>query len=153
MFKSILGGFAVLLAASVPAAAQERQWILDATDEDAFLVFGVPESDDTGFSIWCAIQSGKAKIFLPEASSKLTLGKPGTMELQAGDVTVTLQGETSDNQEAGTISLEAEVETTNPIFAAMEKADRLKVYVEGDEQIFPLIDADVEGLLKLCDKK
>lgn len=152
MLKSILSGLAGLAILAAAAHAQERQWVLDATDQDAFLVFGVPESDDAGFSIWCTIQSGKAKIFLPEASSRLTLGKPGTMELVAGDVSVKLQGETSTNEEAGTVSLEAEVETANPIFTAMEKADRLKVHVEGEEQVFPLIDADVEGLLKLCDK-
>jgi hypothetical protein len=152
MLKSILGGLAVVVVASATAWAQERQWFLDATEEDAFLVFGVPETDDTGLSIWCTIQSGKAKIFLPEASEKLRPDAPGTMELVAGDVTVTLAGTALENQDSGVSSLEVEVETTSPIFAAMMKSDRLKIHVEGGEQIIPLMDADIEGLLRLCNK-
>ncbi len=152
MFKSIFGGFAVCLIACNTASAQERQWFLDSTSEDAFLVFGVPETDDTGLSIWCTIQSGKAKIFLPEASEKLKPDTPGTMELVAGDVAVTITGTSLENQDSGVSSLEVEIETANPIFAAMTKADRLKIHVEGEEQIIPLIDADIEGLLKLCNK-
>lgn len=152
MFRSILGGLAVGLVACSTASAQERQWFLDSTDEDAFLVFGVPESDDTGLSIWCTIQSGKAKIFLPEASEKLKPDSTGTMELVAGEVSVKISGTSLENQDSGVSSLEVEVETTNPIFAAMTKTDRLKIHVEGEEQIIPLIDADIEGLLKLCSK-
>jgi hypothetical protein len=150
MFKSFLGGLAALVIVASAASAQERQWFLDATEEDAFLVFGVPETDDTGLSIWCTIQSRKAKIFLPEASEKLKPDAPGTMELIAGDVAVKLNGTSLENQESGVSSLEVEVETSNPIFAAMMKTDRLKIHVEGAEQIIPLADADIEGLLKLC---
>lgn len=152
MFRSIFGGLAVCIVACNTASAQERQWFLDSTDEDAFLVFGVPESDDTGLSIWCTIQSGKAKIFLPEASEKLKPDTTGTMELVAGEVVVRISGTSLENQESGVSSLEVEVETTNPIFAAMTTADRLKIHVEGEEQIIPLVDADIEGLLKLCNK-
>lgn len=150
MFKSVLGALAALAMCIATALAQERQWFLDATEEDAFLVFGVPETDDTGLSIWCTIGSRKAKIFLPEASAKLEPDKPGKMTLIAGDVTVTVNGSSLENQESGISSLEAELATSDPVFAAMMKTDRLKIRVEGEEQILPLADADIEGLLKLC---
>jgi hypothetical protein len=143
---------AALVAATLPAAAQERQWNLDFTDDDAFLVFGVPESDDVGLSIWCALQSGKSKIFLPQTAAPVKPGHATHMTLTAGKVTVKLDAQVADNHEAGTPSLEAEVETTHPIFAAMLGADRLRVKVMGDEQIFPLVEADLQGLLDLCRK-
>ena len=143
---------AALFSISSSALAQERQWSLDASDQDAYLVFGVPESDDVGFSIWCTIQSGKSKIFVPEASDKLKPGGKATMRLTAGKVTVKLKGDVSDNQDAATTSLEAELATTSPLFAAMQSADRLRILIAGQEQVFPLADADIAGLLRLCSK-
>ena len=35
---------ALLAWAALPASAQEREWIFDTGDEDAYLVFGVPDS-------------------------------------------------------------------------------------------------------------
>lgn len=144
--------FIILASMAATAHAQERQWTLDTSDEDAYLVFGVPESDDVGLSIWCTIESGKTKIFLPEATRKLKPGRRAIMRLSAGKVTVSVHGVATDNRDAGTASIEAEVETGSPIYPAMETADRLRVVVAGHEQIFPLTDADVEGLLKLCRK-
>lgn len=36
-----------------PAKAQEREWSLDASDQEAYLIFGVADSDDVGVSLWC----------------------------------------------------------------------------------------------------
>jgi hypothetical protein len=151
MRKSVLIA-AAMLATALPAAAQERQWSLDATDQDAFLVFGVPETEDVGLSFWCAIQSGKSKIFLPSANERLTPGHSGAMSIMAGDVTAKLEGTVSQNDETGAPSLEAEIPTSHPLFAALRKADRMHITVLGEDHAFPLADADFDGLLKLCDK-
>lgn len=151
MLKPSLAALALLIS-SLPAAAQERQWIIDSSDQDAFLVFGVPESDDVGISIWCSQQSGKSKIFLPNASEHLKLNHKGNMTLTAGKVTVKLSGQVSDNQMDGTRSLEVELATDHPLYAAMQKADRLRVKVLDNVQVFPLAEADIAGLLKLCRK-
>ena len=44
----------VMVLATGGPSAQERQWSLDAGDQDAYLIFGVPDSDDVGVSLWCA---------------------------------------------------------------------------------------------------
>ena len=62
---------ALLAGIALPASAQEREWIFDTGDEDAYLVFGVPESDDAGVSFGCTLQSGEIRIFLPEAGDDL----------------------------------------------------------------------------------
>ena len=40
-------------------------------DEDAYLVFGVPELDDAGISFGCTLQSGEIRMFIPEAGEDL----------------------------------------------------------------------------------
>ena len=82
------------------------------------------------------------EIFLPEASEKLKPDSTGTMELVAGEVSVKISGTSLENQDSGVSSLEVEVETTNPIFAAMTKTDRLKIHVEGEEPQVAEVDVD-----------
>ena len=134
------------------AAAQERQWTLNASDQDAYLIFGVPESDDVGISMWCSIKTGVVNVFVPEAGQTLAANKTVSMTLEAGTAKASFKGKTEVNEEAGNTSLEAEVPADHPIFAAIAKADRLRVRVGKDETVFPLFDADVPGLLALCRK-
>ena len=52
---------ALLLAlglASGAAHAQERDWALDASDQEAYLIFGVSDTDDVGVSLWCRTRKG-----------------------------------------------------------------------------------------------
>ena len=65
----------IFMFAAATAFAQEREWTFDTNDEDAFLTFGVPETDDVGVSFWCKMQSGEARVFLPEAGEGLTPGR------------------------------------------------------------------------------
>jgi hypothetical protein len=57
---------ALSLGSAAPIVlAQEREWNFNTGDEEAYLVFGVPESDDVGVSFWCTIGRGDIGIFLP----------------------------------------------------------------------------------------
>ena len=152
MFKSLLLSISLIAGFSTSAAAQERQWTLDAGDEDAYLIFGVPESDDVGISFWCTIQSGEISIFVPEADPTMKPGITVPFTITAGKTTAKLRGKTTANEEAESISLETKIADSNPIFAAMKQVDRFKVKVGSEENIFPLIDADVARLLALCKK-
>jgi len=139
-------------ALSATAAAQERQWSLDASDQDAYLIFGVPESDDVGISFWCPVQQGVVNIFLPEGDPAVAAGKPVTLTITAGAETAELPGKTETNEEAGTTSVEAKADAGLPIFAAMLQADRFHAKTGATDNVFPLIDADLKGLLDLCRK-
>ena len=134
------------------ATAQERQWTLDAGDQDAYLIFGVADSDDIGISLWCPIRRGTVNIFVPEASGSLPADREVTVTLTAGDKTTGIRGKTDVNEDAGLSSVEARIDAGNPFFDAMLKADRLRVTVGTEESIFPLAEADVAGLLALCRK-
>jgi hypothetical protein len=142
----------LLLLISGSALAQERQWTLDASDQDAYLVFGVPESDDVGISMWCPIRQGMVNVFVPEATEALPAGKEVGVLISAGETKAEIKGKTEENQDAGITSVEASIAADDPIFAAMMKADRFHVKVGSEDTIFPLVEADVEGLLALCRK-
>ena len=152
MFLRLLLAVFSIAAVSASAEAQERQWSLDTGDEDAYLVFGVPETDDVGVSFWCTMGTGEISIFVPEADPSMKPGKTVPFTMTAGEMVARLEGKTTANEEAGTTSLEAKVSDSLPIFTAMKDADRFKVKVGKEENVYPLIDADVAGLLRLCGK-
>ncbi|MBC8038545.1 MAG: hypothetical protein H7X89_15145 [Rhizobiales bacterium] len=145
---------AFFLIAVVPAsvAAQERLWSLDAGDEDAYLVFGVPETDDVGISFWCTMGTDEIGIFVPEVDSAIKPGKTVPFTMTAGETVARFEGKTTANEMSGTSSLEAKVSAGEPFFEALKEADRFKVKVGNEENVYPLIDADVSGLLALCRK-
>jgi hypothetical protein len=137
-----------VLAAS--AAAQERQWELNTSEEDAYLVFGVPETDDVGVSFWCPLHSGEVRLFVPEGDDSLPRNTTIDFAIEAEGKSFAFKGKTVPNEEAGTASLEASFQVNDPLFAAMQKSDRFRITIAGKDQIYPLGDADVAGLLRLC---
>jgi hypothetical protein len=143
---------ALLAIITGAAAAQERQWSLDRGDDEAYLVFGVPETEDVGVSFWCTMHTGVINIFISQVDSSITARKHVPFTLAAGETVARLGGKTTANPETGTTSLEAKVPDDQPIFVAIKTADRFKVTVGEEENIYPLIDADVTGLLALCKK-
>ena len=141
---------ATYIFVATPAHAQEREWTLDAASEDAFLVFGVPQTEDVGVSLWCKIGSGKITLMTPESGSKLRDGVAAPMAVSVQGKTYGLQGRTSIGSDAGSGSVETELKPNDPLFEALEKADRFSLEAAGHKTTFPLLDADVAGLLKLC---
>ena len=74
MLSRLLIILAALMLGPTLAMAQERIWNLDQTDQEAYLVFGVPETDDVGVSFWCTLQSGIVKFYVPETDPDLETG-------------------------------------------------------------------------------
>lgn len=142
--------FSCLLAGS--AAAQERQWTLDASDQDAYLIFGVPDSDDVGISLWCPIRQGVVNIFVPEIAGAPVSQADMTVTLAADSQKSDLKGKTERDQESGMSNFEGQIPVDDPIIAAMLKADRFHLEADGEDMVFPLIEADLDGLVALCRK-
>lgn len=140
----------LLLFAAAPAAAQEREWALDTSADEAFLVFGVPESDDVGISLWCKGNSGEIRIFIPEAGSSLNAGKTAKLQIGVSGKTFDYDAEPSTNEKAATMSAEASTRASDPLFAALRESDRFTVKIGGEESAFPLAGADLDGLLRVC---
>jgi len=136
------------------AHAQERDWMLDASEEDAYLIFGVPESDDVGVSLWCRIGKGAINLYLPVPTKLMPKKTDGAapVTVTAGKQTDTFRGKADINREAAVSSIEAEIASDHPLIAALQEADRFTVKAGGAEIVFPLYNADLEGLLALCRK-
>jgi hypothetical protein len=141
-----------LLAGS--AHAQERDWMLDASEEDAYLIFGVPDSDDVGVSLWCPIGKGSVNLYLPVPTQLLEKNndKAAALIITAGKESATFRGKTDINRQAAVSSIEAEIDASHPLIAALVTADRFSVKAGGADLIFPLYNANVEDLLALCRK-
>ena len=134
------------------AQAQERQWYLDQTDQEAYLVFGVPETDDAGVSFWCNVQSGSVKLYEPDADPKLKAADSVPFDVVVADKPFHLKGKTAINEESGSISIEAELKSTDPLFAAFQDANRFSIKIGKSVHIYPLQDADFPAFLDVCKK-
>lgn len=147
-------GLATAGLATGQALAQEREWTLDASEQEAYLIFGVPDSDDVGVSLWCPVNKGVVNLFVPRPTPELAkIGRRSVpLTLRVGDETATFAGKIDLNRQSATSSVEVEVPANDPLFKAMEKADRLSVKVDTQEVVFPLYNADVGTLLELCRK-
>jgi hypothetical protein len=153
MFRTLSTFLALGLTAGA-SFAQERDWVLDASEEDAYLIFGVPESDDVGVSLWCRIGKGNVNLYLPVPTRQMPKPKDMAVPLTivAGDETATFRGKADVNRQAALSSIEAEMATDHPLIAALKTADRFTIKAGDNEVIFPLYNADIEGLLELCRK-
>ena len=132
------------------ALAQERQWSLDASEREAYLVFGVPDTDDVGLSFWCEIGSGKISIFEPLDHKLLKKDKKIRIDLAIGDEKFNIVAKASTSPESRSASLEAQVAVDGTVMQAASKAQIISVTALGRKSSYPMFDADVAGLLRLC---
>lgn len=135
------------------AMAQERQWSFDQTDTDAYLVFGVPESDDVGLSLWCTKGSGNISLFVPATDAKLKPNRNVKLSLSVAGKRFRLVGKTSENKTLETTSAEIALKEKHPFFDALVKGDRISVRVGASEHIYPLAEAEFGTFLELCHKR
>lgn len=145
---------AALSLVTGPALAQEREWSLDASDQEAYLIFGVPDSDDVGMSLWCPVKKGIVNFFVPRPTEELkTLGRTKVaMTVKAGDESATFAGKVDLNPEGTASSVEVEVPADHPLFKALAAADRFSIDIGKQEVVFPLYNVDVAMLLEFCRK-
>jgi hypothetical protein len=133
-----------------PAFAQERQWSLDASGPEAYLVFGVADTDDVGLSFWCKIGSGKISIFT--AFNRDLIGKDQTAKarLKVDDQVFDIKMLASTGLGSKTGSLEGPVSVTGTVMKAVQHASQFSITAFGHTMSYPMIDADVGGLLATC---
>jgi hypothetical protein len=147
--RFIIPALALLLNVTF-AHAQERQWRLDASAEDAFLVFGVPDTDDAGFSFWCKIGSGTVSIFAPFDRNLIKHDQTVPVELIAGDQKFNIKMKASLDKNSKTGSIEGPVSVDGTVMKAVASALSISLNTLGHKASYPLIDADVAGLLHTC---
>jgi formylmethanofuran dehydrogenase subunit E-like metal-binding protein len=134
------------------AIAQEREWSWDMTDEDAYLVFGTPNTDDVGISFWCKMGSGKIKVFVPSTTTKKNSTKEKITFAIEGD-SYALNGEVEPSEDMSVAIVETETNWDHPLFSKLTSADVVSVTVAGHESRFPLVEANLQDLMKVCKKR
>lgn len=143
----------LLLVTAVGSAwAQEREWLFDTGDEDAYLVFGVPETDDAGVSFGCTLQSGDIRIFVPDAGEELKPDEKVVLTVVVDGREFTFDGTAAPDDMAGTTSAEAQITAGDALFDALRKADRFQIRAGSEENVYPLEGADFESLVRACTK-
>ncbi len=136
------------------AHAQEREWSLDTSDQDAYLIFGVPETDDVGVSLWCPIGKGVVNLFVPVPVAKMpkVKNKVAPLTVTVGKETATFRAKADVNPESVNASVEAEIPAESPLLKAPQTADRFSVKAGSEQIVFPLYAAELGDFLALCRK-
>ena len=140
----------ILLTTFSPVLAQERQWTLDVSEREAFLVFGVPDTDDVGFSFWCDIGKSKISIFAPVAHTALKQNKRLHIDLAIDDEKFNIIAKASSTPGTQDSSVEALVAIDGTVMKAVGQAQTITVKVANHTASYPLVDADIKGLLRVC---
>lgn len=139
-----------LLATYATSFAQEREWTLNASDKEAFLVFGVPDTDDVGLSFWCEIGTNKFSVFINNISGQLKEGQRADLAIDIDSQKFSVKTKAAVDKLGLSKSLEGQIPSNSPLLKAAEKGSTLKTIVLSHTSTYPLIDADFTGLLRTC---
>ncbi len=140
----------LFLGFSTETFAQERQWSLDAADNQAFLTFGVPDTEDVGLSLWCEIGKNQMALFLPETKAVLRIGEIVPMVITVDGVQTQLRGLAAKDAATGKMSVEATFGLKDILISRLKDAQAISVRVKNHDNNFPFTDADFSGLLATC---
>lgn len=150
MILRLLSATTLFLVLCVPSFAQERQWNLERSDNQAFLVFGVADTQDVGVSIWCEIGSGQLSAFLPEMRIALRAGETVPMTIGVDGVQQTLKGTAAIDVTTKQMTVETKFSLKDNLTARLKGGQTLSISVKGHVNTFPFADADFAGLLSRC---
>lgn len=142
----------VVIMSATAALAQEREWSWGTSETEAYLVFGVPESEDVGISFWCTQGGGEVRVFVADANSKLAQEIDTAIEFTTGDKNFKVAARTMANELDATTSAEGALPATDPMFPALQTSDRFTVSVAGESQTFPSAGQDFANLIEACKK-
>jgi hypothetical protein len=139
-----------LFAMAPDAVAQEREWTLNASDKEAFLVFGVPDTDDVGLSLWCEIGTNKLSVFVNNIGGQLKQNQSTNMAIDIDEKKFTIKAKAAVDKFGRSKSLEGQISSNDQLLKAAETGTSLKTTIQGHTNTYPLIDADIKGLLRTC---
>lgn len=138
------------LSATVQAQAQERQWSLDTVNNQVFLVFGVPESDDVGLSFWCDIGKTKVQAFLPEGVAAIRRGQQIKINVKIDAYSEKILALVAGDDGSQKLTVETTFGLQGSLMKALRAGQSLGINVNGHESHFPLADADFDGFVGAC---
>ena len=148
-------GFSLVLffTATLPmsAQAQERQWSLEPTEKEVFLVFGVPDTSDVGFSLWCDVSKKTYSIFAATLEGQVKRDEKSNVTLTIDGKSSVVKAKATIDAATGNLSLEGKLPKDQSFLDDMAKGEILTVKIKSHTATFPLADADVAGLKRNCE--
>jgi hypothetical protein len=136
---------------AIPAFAQEREWTLQTnSDDEAYMTYGVPDTEDIGLSFWCKLGSKKVNLYIPRSGWKSGSAKQIDITVTAASTTIHTKAKLQNDGKPDNTSLEVMIETNNEIITALPEAQHLDIDTGKHKTIIPLYDAPVTNLLRLC---
>jgi hypothetical protein len=134
------------------ARSQEREWSLDRTDQDAFLVFGTPNTDDVGVSFWCGLGSKRLRFYLPLRAKPDDSDHQSELQFMIESETFKAAGKITTDQASEISTLEADFKIDDSLVLKLQSAGYFAVTADGQKRTIPLDGADFSGLIRLCAK-
>jgi hypothetical protein len=150
MYRLLIACF-LLLWEFCPAVAQEREWNVDATQDDAYLIFGTPGTDDVGTSFLCKVGQRRVTLFVADAlPSRFAFNPSMPMVLSANEEDISLRARLSKDAVNGRISAEADMVLDGRTLSELSKADHFSVSIRGHRTSFPFDPEKVAEFRKAC---
>ena len=150
MRSVFISTYLIALIVSTDAHAQERQWSLDTVNNQVFLVFGVPESDDVGLSFWCDIGKSKVQAFLPETVAAIRSGENITIGIDIDGRSENILAKVARDGSTQKLTVETTFGLAGSLMKSLRKGQSLGIKVKGHVSSFPIADADFVGLVDAC---
>ena len=138
------------LLVSTQALAQERQWSLDTVNNQVFLVFGVPESDDVGLSFWCNVGKSRIQAFLPETVAAIRAGENIKIDMDIDGHTEKIVAKVARDGGSQKLTVETTFGSAGSLMKTLMAGQTLRINVKGHISSFPIADADFGGLVDIC---
>lgn len=135
----LLAAGVALAAGPVRAQDEVAVWTLSTEGDDAYLVYGIPDSDDGRIALSCAKRSGKVKVVAPverRVASRLdpsgqwrdAKGRsnpwPTPVTLSSGATTAQLQGQAQPDEMNGGSTVEAALPAGSPVLQAFARSSQ-----------------------------
>jgi hypothetical protein len=141
----------VLLTLAAPAFAQEREWSIDTNGEnEAYMTYGVPDTVDIGLSLWCKIGGKTLNFFIPKSGWEADTSETVEVKIVAAPAESKVRARLQEDGVGGSASLEAEIPIASPLAKALSDADHIDIDTGKHKVVFPLYEAPVSSLLRLC---
>jgi hypothetical protein len=139
------------LAFTLPAYAQEREWSIDTNGEnEAYMTYGVPETEDIGLSLWCKIGGKNLNLYVPQSGWQTGTTKFVDVKIVAEPAQVNIKGKLQDDPTRDSASVEAMLELASPLVTALQDAQHIDIDTGKHKIVTPLYDAPVSSLLRMC---
>jgi hypothetical protein len=141
----------IFVGLSLPVQAQEREWSIDTNGEnEAYMTYGVPETEDIGLSLWCKIGSKNLNLYVPQSGWQTGTAKFVDVKIAADPVQINIKGKLQEDPTRDSASVEAMIELASPLVTALPDAQHIDIDTGKHKIITPLYDAPVSSLLRLC---